>query len=190
MVVDWLKPGWLKLGLLTGNMKTPVPPRKTVLLPRGVQAKPRRGLNILDWGVKMFGFEALANSGPPSTLNWLAGITSGFRAYAFCTCVAMGLGVVPSKPLMLRLYRSVLANSRSNRSPRFTDKLLLTRQSSCTNSARYLVWLVRRALISKEPLVGIPKRKAARSCPTGAEVELSAALVQFVPNVYTPWEFP
>src|ERR1019366_4100296 len=144
-------------------MKTPVPPRNTVLLPKGVHAKQRRGLNILDCGVKMAGLEALGNSGPPSTLNWLAGITSGFRALAACARAAMRLAGLLSKPLMLRLYRSVLANSRSNRSPRFTDKLLLTRQSSCTNSARYLVWLVRRALRSKEPQVDIPNRKAARS---------------------------
>jgi len=63
-----------------GNMKTPAPPRSTVLPPRGVQAKPKRGLNIFDCGVKMFGFEALANSGPPATLNWPGGITSGFCA--------------------------------------------------------------------------------------------------------------
>src|SRR5260370_14162275 len=171
-------------------MKTPVPPRITVLFPKGVHAKPMRGLNILDCGVKMLGFDALAKSGPPSTLNWLAEITSGFRAYAACACVAMGLGVVLSKPLMRRLYRSVLAKSRSNRIPRFSDRLLLTRQSSWTNNARYLAWLVRRALISKEPLVGSPSRNAAKSCPTGAAVALSAALVQLVLKVYTPCELP
>src|SRR5438105_4615028 len=96
---------------------------------------------------------------------------------------AIGLGVVLSKPLRFRLYRSVLGKSCSKRIPRFKVRLGRTRQSSFTNNARYLAWFVRRPLISKEPLVGNPSRKAARSCPTGAEVALSAALVQLVPNV-------
>src|SRR5260370_37956194 len=98
-------------------MKTPVPPRITVLFPNGVHAKPMRGLNILDCGVKMLGFDALANSGPPSTLNWLAEITSGFKAEAGCACAAIGAWDMPSEPLMPRFDLSVVAKSRSNRIP-------------------------------------------------------------------------
>src|SRR5215471_4678336 len=76
--VDWLNPFTLKLGLATGNMNTPVPPRITVLEPKGVQANPKRGLNILDSEAKIAGLAALAKVGPPTTLNWLAGMTSGF----------------------------------------------------------------------------------------------------------------
>src|SRR6267154_5686256 len=88
----------------------------------------------------------------------------------------MGLTAVGSNPLTTRLYRSAAGKSCSQRRPKFRVRLLRTRQSSFTNSARYRDRTVLCEFVSRLPLLGSPRRNAAMSCPKGDDAVLTAGL--------------
>ena len=79
----------------------------------------------------------------------------------------IGFVEVRSNPLVMRLYRSVGASSRSYRSPRFNVSDGFTRMSSWRKKARYLFWLDSAGGAIMEPPVGRPQKQACESLSGG-----------------------
>src|SRR5690242_7472862 len=97
----------------------------------GLQENPKRGPQAGEGVAKRLRFCALGNSSPPSVLNCETGSSGiGFLAYAAAAAALIGFGVLKSKPLVERLYRSVVGSSCSTRSPRLRVRLVFTRKSS------------------------------------------------------------
>src|SRR3954453_16102465 len=103
-----------------------MPPRMTVRDPKalGVQAKPKRGLNIFETVENAPGRSLLANVSPPSALNALAGTSgTGLAAYAAAAAAEVLFGAERSKPLIRRPKRSLVGVSCSKRRPKFNVRL-------------------------------------------------------------------
>src|ERR1035437_9353295 len=103
----------------TGLKKRPKPPRKTMVL-EGEYAKPNRGLRLRLLVLVGDRWLGLANRIPPTGWNCATGIWGmGLAAHAFSAAAVTGFGEVRSKPLVMRLYRSVGGISNSSRNPMF-----------------------------------------------------------------------
>src|ERR1017187_7141554 len=77
----------------------------------------------------------------------------------------MGFCVFVANPSTVRPYFSLYGPLWSKRTPKFTVRLLLTRQSSCTKPETSYAYQDPVVLMSKNPWSGNPRRNCAISCP-------------------------
>src|SRR5215467_601106 len=106
-----------------------------------------------------------ANNRPPRTLS--VGTSAIGLVYLARAAASMGCTKLGSKPVTLRLYRSVRAPSNSYLRPRFIVSLGVTFQSSWTKKPQVVDCSAKSAArVTPLAEVGRPSRKAANDNPT------------------------